>query len=275
MCVACALFPVQNGVVKLLTGLYPWQEVVWVRLVTHLVLMCVLFLPRRGLALLRTRAPLQQVVCSAGLLGSMVFFFSSAKYVGVTEAIAISFIAPLVVTFLAWPVLGERITFLRLASVVIGFVGVVIVIRPGSSVFQWASLMMLASAIFYAIYQIVVRRVAAVDSPATIAFYCALGSTLAMSFIVPFHWQTPDNWRDVVLMVSLGISGGLGHYCVARAFSYAPANLIAPLNYTQMIGSVGVGYLMFAEIPDSYTWIGSAVIIAAGLLVGWQGRRKA
>jgi drug/metabolite transporter (DMT)-like permease len=275
MCVACALFPVQNGIVKLLTGLYPFQEVVWVRLAVHLTLMGALFLPRRGLTLLRSRAPLQQIVCSAGLLGSMVFFFSSARYIGVTEAIAISFVAPLVVTFLAWPLLGERITFLRLASVVTGFVGVVIVIRPGSSVFQWASLMMLASAVFYAIYQIVVRRVAAVDSPATTAFYCALGCTLVMSFFVPFHWKTPDNWRDVALMVSLGISGGFGHYCVARAFSYAPANLIAPLNYTQMIGSVVVGYLMFAEIPDFYTWLGSAVIIAAGLLVGWQGRRKA
>jgi drug/metabolite transporter (DMT)-like permease len=149
-----------------------------------------------------------------------------------------------------------------------------IVIRPGSSVFQWASLMMLASAIFYAVYQIVVRRVAAVDSPATTAFYCALGCTVATSFLVPFHWKTPDNWRDIAMMVSLGISGGFGHYCVARAFSYAPANLIAPLNYTQMIGSVAIGYLMFAEIPDFYTWIGSAVIIAAGLLVGWQSRRK-
>ncbi len=275
MCMACALFPVQNGVVKLLTGIYPWPEVVWVRLVTHLALMCVLFLPRRGFALLRTRAPLQQIVCSVGLLGSMVFFFSSAKYVGVTEAIAISFIAPLIVTFLAWPLLGERITFLRLASVVTGFVGVMIVIRPGSSVFQWASLTMLASAVFYAIYQIVVRRVAAVDSPATTAFYCALGSTLVMSFVVPFHWKTPGNWTDMALMVSLGTSGGFGHYCVARAFSYAPANLIAPLNYTQMIGSVAVGYLMFFEIPDFYTWLGSAVIIAAGLLVGWQGRRRA
>jgi len=275
MCVACALFPVQNGVVKLLTGIYPWQEVVWVRLVTHLALMCVLFLPRRGFALLRTRAPLQQIACSVGLLGSMVFFFSSAKYVGVTEAIAISFIAPLIMTFLAWPLLGERITFLRLASVVTGFVGVMIVIRPGSSVFQWASLTMLASAVFYAIYQIVVRRVAAVDSPATTAFYCALGSTLVMSFVVPFHWKTPGNWTDMALMVSLGISGGFGHYCVARAFSYAPANLIAPLNYTQMIGSVAVGYLMFFEVPDFYTWLGSAVIIAAGLLVGWQGRRRA
>jgi drug/metabolite transporter (DMT)-like permease len=275
MCVACALFPMQNAVVKLLTGLYPFQEVVWVRLATHLVLMCVIFLPRRGLALVRTRAPLQQVVCSAGLLGAtFFFFFAAAKSVGVTEAIAISFISPLVVTFLAWPILGERITLVRLASVVIGFAGVLIVIRPGSSVFQWASLLIVASSVSYAVYQIIVRRVAAVDSPATTAFYSALGCTLVTSLFVPFNWKTPDNWTDMALMLSLGVSGGFGHYCVARAYSYAPANLIAPLNYTQMIGSVVVGYLVFAEVPDFYTWIGSAVIIVAGLLVGWQGRRK-
>lgn len=274
MSVACALFPVMNSMVKMLTAIYPYQEVVWVRLFAHLVLMSVVFLPRRGLALLRTRAPVQQVICSLGLLGATVFFFSSAKYVGVTEAIAISFVSPLAVTFLAWPMLGERITPIRLASVVIGFAGVMIVIRPGSSVFQWASLMIVASAVSYALYQIIVRRVAAVDSPATTAFYSALGCTLVMSVFVPFNWKTPDNWQDIALMCSLGFFGGFGHYCVARAFSYAPANLIAPLNYTQMIGSVVVGYLMFAEVPDFYTWIGSAVIIAAGLLVGWQGRQK-
>jgi drug/metabolite transporter (DMT)-like permease len=274
MCVACSLFPVMNSMVKFLTGIYSFEEVVWVRLFAHLVLMSVVFLPRRGLALLRTRAPVQQLFCSLGLLGATVFFFSAARYVGVTEAIAISFVAPLAVTFLAWPLLGERITLVRLASVVIGFAGVLIVIRPGSSVFQWASLMIVASAVSYAIYQIIVRRVAAVDSPATTAFYSALGCTLVMSFFVPFAWKTPDNWRDVAMMCSLGFFGGFGHYCVARAFSYAPANLIAPLNYTQMIGSVIVGYLMFAEIPDFYTWVGSAVIIAAGMLVGWQGRRR-
>jgi drug/metabolite transporter (DMT)-like permease len=275
MLIACALFPVQNAVVKLLTGLYPYQEVVWVRLSTHLVLMCIVFLPRRGLSLLRTRAPIQQAICSAGLLGATVFFFAAAKSVTVTDAIAISFVSPLAVTFLAWPFLGERITPMRLASVAIGFVGVMIVIRPGSSVFQWVSFLIVGSAVSYAVYQIIVRRVAAVDSPATTAFYSALGCTIATSFFVPFYWRTPDKWQDVALMMSLGVSGGFGHYCVARAFSYAPANLIAPLNYTQMIGSVVIGYLMFAEVPDFYTWLGSAVIIAAGLLVGWQGRSKA
>jgi drug/metabolite transporter (DMT)-like permease len=274
MCVACALFPVMNSMVKLLTGIYPYQEVVWIRLGAHLLLMAVIFVPRRGLALFRTKAPLQQVACSLGLLGATFFFFGAAKYVGVTEAIAISFVSPLVVTFLAWPLLGERITLVRLSSVVIGFVGVMIVIRPGSSVFQWASLSILASAVSYAVYQIAVRRVAAVDAPATTAFYSALGCTLVMSVFVPFNWKTPDNWGDLAMMLSLGFFGGFGHYCVARAFTYAPANLIAPLNYTQMIASVVVGYLMFSEIPDFYTWLGSAVIIAAGLLVGWHGRKR-
>ena len=102
--------------VKLLTGIYPFQQVVWVRLAMHLVLMCVVFLPRNGLALLRTRSPVQQVICSAGLLGSTLFFFSSAKYVGVTEAIAISFVSPLAVTFLAWP-LARRAHHLRAAGI--------------------------------------------------------------------------------------------------------------------------------------------------------------
>jgi drug/metabolite transporter (DMT)-like permease len=273
MCIACALFPVMNSMVKLLTGIYSFQEVVWFRLTTHLVLMCVVFLPGRGTALFRTKAPAQQVICSLGLLGATFFFFSAARHVGVTEAIAISFVSPLMVTLLAWPVLGERITIGRLSSVLLGFAGVMIVIRPGTSVFQWASLLIVASAAAYAVYQIIVRRVAAVDSPATTAFYSSLGCTLVASAIVPFNWKTPDNWVHVAMMLSLGFFGGFGHYCVARAFSYAPANLIAPLNYTQMIGSVVVGYLMFAEVPDFYTWIGSAVIIAAGLLVGWQSRR--
>ena len=135
--------------------------------------------------------------------------------------------------------LGERITVVRLASVVIGFAGVLIVIRPGSSVFQWASLLMLASAIFYAVYQIIVRRVAGrrFARDHGLLQRARLHAWL-MSLLVPSIWKTPDNWRDLALMLSLGVSGGFGHYCVARAFSYAPANLIAPLNYTQMIGSV-------------------------------------
>lgn len=268
MCIACALFPVMNGMVKLLTATYPSEQVVWARVASHLVVVAAIFLPRQGLRMLRTRQPIQQLVCSMTLLASTVTFFGAVKYVGVAEAISISFIAPLAVVFLAWPLLGERITAIRLLAVVVGFSGVLVVIRPGSSVFQWASLALVASAIAYAIYQIYIRRVGAVDHPATTAFFSALGSTIVMSVVVPFVWVTPRNWIDIAMLCSLGFFGGIGHYCVARAMTYAPANFIAPFNYTQMIGSVIVGYLMFAEVPDFYTWLGTALIVGAGLMVG-------
>jgi drug/metabolite transporter (DMT)-like permease len=263
-----------NGLVKLLTETYPSEQVVWARVASHLLLVALLFLPRRGAALFRTRQPVSQLICSVMLLVSTVLFFGAVRHVGVAEAISISFIAPLLVVFLAWPLLGERITWQRLVAAGIGFAGVLVVIRPGSSVFQWASVMLVGSAGAYAVYQIFIRRVAGVDHPSTSVFYSALGGTLVMSLVVPFVWKTPETWLDASLMASLGIFGGLGHYCVARALTYAPANFIAPFNYTQMIGSVIVGYLMFAEVPDIYTWLGSALIVAAGLLVGWQGRAR-
>jgi drug/metabolite transporter (DMT)-like permease len=275
ICIACALFPVMNGLVKQLTAIYPSEQVVWARVASHLVVVSAIFLPRRGLRMLRSRQPISQIVCSMTLLASTIFFFGAVKYVGVAEAISISFIAPLAVVFLAWPLLGERITWVRLVAVVVGFAGVLVVIRPGSSVFQWASLMLVASAIAYAIYQIFIRRVGAVDHPSTTVFYSALGSTIVMTAIVPLVWVAPKSWTDIALLASLGVFGGIGHYCVARAMTYAPANFIAPFNYTQMIGSVIVGYLMFSEVPDIYTWLGTALIVGAGLLVGWQGKPKA
>src|SRR5580704_1337012 len=261
MCAACALFPIMNGFVKLLAATYDPLQIVWFRIVIHLALVAMVFMPRMGLGLFRTRRIGSQFVNSVMMLLSTLLFFSAVKYVGVAEAISISFVAPLAVVFLAWPMLGERITAVRVAAVVIGFSGVLVVIRPGS-------------AICYAIYQIIIRRLAGVDHPATSIFYSVLLGAILLSALVPFAWKTPIDWRDWLLLCSLGALGGLGHYCVARAMTYASANFVAPFNYTQMIGSVIVGYLMFAEVPDLYTWLGTALIVGAGLLVGWRGGRS-
>jgi len=274
MCTACALFPIMNGIVKLLTATYDPRQIVWFRIVIHLVLVALVFMPRMGLGLFRARQIGSQLVNSVMMLLSTLLFFSAVKSVGVAEAISISFIAPLVVVFLAWPLLGERITATRVVAVVVGFIGVLVVIRPGTSVFQWASVLLLGSAICYAIYQIIIRRLAGVDHPATSIFYSVLLGAILMSLLVPFVWLTPKSWVDWLLLLSLGALGGAGHYCVARAMTYASANFVAPFNYTQMIGSVIVGYLMFAEVPDLYTWLGTALIVGAGLLVGWEASRR-
>lgn len=273
MCTACALFPIMNGLVKLLAATYEPQQIVWFRIVSHLVLVAAVFMPRMGLGLLRTRRIGTQFVSSIMMLLSTLFFFSAVKSIPVAEAISVTFVAPLAVVLLAWPMLGERITLFRLAAVVVGFSGVLIVIRPGSAVFQWASLLLLCSAICYAVYQILIRRLAGTDHPATSIFYSVLLGAIIMSVWLPFVWKMPQSWSDSALLCSLGVFGALGHYCVAKAMTYASANFVAPFNYTQMIGSVIVGYLMFSEVPDFYTWLGTAVIIGAGLMVGWQGRK--
>jgi drug/metabolite transporter (DMT)-like permease len=181
MCAACALFPIMNGFVKLLAATYDPLQIVWFRIVIHLVLVAMVFMPRMGLGLFRTRRIGSQLVNSVMMLLSTLFFFSAVKYVGVAEAISISFVAPLAVVFLAWPILGERITPMRVAAVVVGFVGVLVVIRPGSALFQWASVLLLGSAICYAIYQIIIRRLAGVDHPATSIFYSVLLGAILLS----------------------------------------------------------------------------------------------
>ncbi|HEV3492483.1 MAG TPA: DMT family transporter, partial [Reyranella sp.] len=207
MCAACALFPIMNGLVKLLAATYDPLQIVWFRITMHLFLVALVFMPRMGLGLFRTRRIGSQFVNSVMMLLSTLFFFSAVKYVGVAEAISISFVAPLAVVFLAWPMLGERITAMRVAAVVIGFSGVLVVIRPGSAIFQWASVMLLGSAICYAIYQIIIRRLAGVDHPATSIFYSVLLGAILLSALVPLVWKTPVDWRDWLLLCSLGALG--------------------------------------------------------------------
>jgi drug/metabolite transporter (DMT)-like permease len=171
MCVACAVFPIMNGLVKLLTAAYDPTQVVWFRVTLHLVLVTVVFVPRLGVGLFRTRRIGAQFVSSLSMLLSTLLFFSAVKSIGVAEAISVSFVGPVLVVLLAWPLLGERVTVPGFAAVVLGFAGVLVVIRPGSSVFQWASVLLVGSAVAYAVYQIVIRRLGMTDHPATTIFY--------------------------------------------------------------------------------------------------------
>jgi drug/metabolite transporter (DMT)-like permease len=272
MCLAASLFPVMNGLAKLMSESYSSEQVVWARTVSHLIFVLVLFMPRAGLSMLKTRRPGVQFTRSCMLIGSTFLFFSAIKFVPIAQAASISFTAPLIVVILAGPMLGERITLSRVLAVVTGFVGVLVVIRPGAAVFQWASLLIVGSAFCFAVYQVLTRRVAGIDTPGTSVLYSALVGSVVMSFVVPFAWRTPAAWQDVALLGSLGVLGGLGHYCVARAMTYAPANFLSPFQYWQMVGSVAVGYYMFSEVPDAFTWMGAALIIAAGMYIGLWGQ---
>jgi drug/metabolite transporter (DMT)-like permease len=273
MLAASSLFPVMNGLVQVMSARYSSEQLVWARTSSHLVFILALFGPRLGLAVVRTTQLKWQLARTFVHLGSMLCFFNGVKYLELAKASSISFTTPFVVALLAWPILGERMPLGRLVAVAVGFLGVLIVIRPGSGVFQWASLLILASSTCYALYQIFTRRVAGHDSPETSAVYSALGGTVLMTTAVPFFWSAVQSWSDALLLFSLGIIGGLGHYCVARAMTYAQANILAPFMYWQMVGAVVVGYLISGLLPDLATWIGTAVISSAGLYIAWRETR--
>jgi len=273
MLVAGTLFPVMGGFAKMLGQEYNSLQISWARAFGHVVFLSAIFLPRHGLGLLRTKRPGLQALRSLTLFISNACFFFGIGFIPLGKAAAISLAAPLAVALLAWPMLGERTTRGRVAALVCGFLGVLIVIRPGTALFHWASLFIVASGTAYGVYQILTRRIAGIDPPETSALLSATVGGFGMLFVLPFVWQTPDSWLDLGLFLGVGILGALGHYCVAHAFGYAPANVLSPFQYFQLLGSVFVGWLMFSEFPDATTWLGAAVIIGSGIYIGWSGSR--
>jgi drug/metabolite transporter (DMT)-like permease len=273
MLLASSLLPVMNGLVQIVSVRYSTEQVLWARASSHLVFILALFAPRYGAALLRSATPGWQVLRSGVHLMSMLCFFTGVKYLPLAKAASISFTTPFFVALLAWPLLGERMTPGRVGAVAVAFVGVLVVIRPGSEVFQWAALILLGSAFFYALYQILTRRVASGDSAETSALYSPLVATAAMSIVLPFVWVPVASWGDAALLGSLGILGGTAHYFVARAMSYAQANIISPFGYWQLVASVIVGYLITGYLPDALTWIGAGIIVCAGLYIAWSETR--
>ena len=273
MCLAGLLFPMMNGAAKILGADYSSLQVSWARAFGHVVFMLAAFLPRHGLALLRTRRPGLQFARSATLFCSNLSFFFAIASIPIAKAAAISMTAPLIVALLAWPMLGERTTLPRVVALGIGFAGVLTVIRPGTAVFHWASLFVLASASSYGLYQILTRIIAAADPPETSTIYSSAVGAFGILAALPFVWETPRTLFDTALFCSLGVLGALGHYCVARTLGYAPASVVSPFQYFQLLGSVAVGWPVFGDLPDALTWVGAAVVVLSGLFIGWLQTR--
>lgn len=274
MCAATTLFPIMNGIVQVLSRDYPSEQIIWARTAGHLVIVLLLVVPRYGLGVLLTKRPGAQISRSLLLLASTTFFFFAVKEVPLAKAASISFMTPFFVTLLALPMLGERIDPKRLAAVIVGFLGVLVVIRPGSEVFQPASVLIVGSAFCYAVYQVFTRKVAGIDRPETSVMYSALIGTLVMTAVVPFVWTPPANLTELLLHLALGCLGAGGHWCVAKAMTYGQANVISPFQYWQMIGSVIVGYIISGLLPDAITWFGASIIIAAGVTIAITETRR-
>jgi drug/metabolite transporter (DMT)-like permease len=275
MVLAASLLPVMTGLVQWLSPRYPSEQIVWARIAGHLLVMLAIMLPSAGLRVFATRRLAAQLGRSALQLISTGFHFTALATIPLVKATAIGFISPFIVALLAWPILGERPRLGRMIAVLVAFCGVLVVIRPGSPEFQWASLLVLGSACAFAVYQVLTRMVAPHDRADTSALYSALLGAVVLSLAAPFFWVTPTSLGDAIAMLSLGAFGAAGHYCVARAMSYAPAAVISPFHYWQIIGATIMGVIVTGLWPDTVTWAGAAIVVSAGLYLALsEGRRR-
>ena len=273
MCLGVAMFPFLNASAKLLALDYPIPEIVCARFAGHLVWVSLLFFPRHGWRLFVPHRPMVHILRSSLLLGATAFFVSAVGYIPLATASAIGFTTPFIVTALSVPMLGEPVGMRRWIAVGVGFLGALIVIRPQPSVASWAMLLMLGNATCYSFYQIFTRKGGAHDSAETGIVYAALVGTVAAAIVVPFFApRLPDRLIDLGLFIALGFFGGFGHYFVGRAFQLAPAALISPFGYLELIGTTILGYLLFRNFPDGWTWVGVAIIVVCGIYVGYRER---
>jgi drug/metabolite transporter (DMT)-like permease len=262
-----------NAEVKVLRPHLPIVELIWVRSLGHVLFMVALFAPRRGWRLLYTRRPAIHLARSIVLLASTSFFFTAIGLVPLADATAVSFTTPFIVAALAGKMLRERVEIDHWIAIAVGFVGALIIVRPGATGTSPYVLLVLGSATCYALYQLLTRKVADTDAPETSVTYSALVGTLILTLIVPVSWRTPASTLHWAIILSLGLLGGLGDYFVARALTIGRASLVAPFQYVQLVWAATIGYLMFGDVPSAWTWVGAVIVIARGLYIAWQGTR--
>jgi len=271
-CSAILLFVVMDSIVKYANRTYEPLQVVWARYFFHMLLLTLLLGPKLRLNLIRTSRLKLQVFRSMLLLGATVSFFTALKYIPLADAGAMSSTSPLFVTVFSVFFLKEKISFRRWSAVLVGFIGALIILRPGFSEVHPAMFLVILMSIFYASYQLATRKLAGVDSSYTTIFYTSLVGTVAMSFVVPFFWVQPDLFGWGMLML-IGLIGGVSHFIIILAFSYTSAATVAPFSYVQLIWAGVIGYFAFGDLPDEYTVLGAAVIVCSGLYILYRERQ--
>lgn len=272
--VGLSFIALADAMAKVLGESMASPQVVWLYLVSVLVaLMLYLLVTRQNFRqLVRTRKPRLQIARGLSILLSLTFIFGSLQFLPLAEATVINFTGPLFMVALAGPMLGERVGWRRWAAVIVGLAGAMIVVRPGSEVFQWAALMPIASAIFFALFQLLTRKIAGHDGALTTLFYTQIVAAAGATLAVPFFW-TPVTPYQLGFAFLAGCVGLTAHICMFNAFRLADASLLAPINYTRIVASVLLGYWIFGDLPDFYTIAGGAVIIGSGLFVIYREAR--
>ena len=276
ICAATLCFASLDTVVKMLSARYPVPFLVWARWTIQALAIVAWLAPRRGLAFVRTGRPRRSLVRGAMLIGSSISFVYALRDLPLANVTALNYSTPMMVVALAVIFLGERLTRPRVAFVLAGVAGMLLIVRPGTDVFRGASLLALASAAFYAMFQIMTRRMADED-PGVLLFYPALVGSVAMSVALAFSLDAivAMPWTHVAMLVVGGMVGTFGHFLFILAFQRGPASALTPFTYVHLVWATLIGWLAFGTIPDGYALAGMAIIAGAGLLITLHERRRA
>jgi drug/metabolite transporter (DMT)-like permease len=249
--------------------------VVWARYAGQMAVVTPFARHRAGPGFWRTRHLKMQVLRSLCLVAATCFFFGGLRYLPLAEASAISFLAPVLVVVYAMPILGERPTRARWIAVIIGFVGVVVLLRPGSSVLHPAALLLLGAAATNAMYQVLTRRVGG-DSVYTTLFYSGMVGAVLFTLALPWGLdQSTITWQEGGLILLMGLLAGSAHWLITASFLTAPASLLTPFTYVQLLWATLLGYLVFHHLPDGGSALGMAIIVASGVFLAIAERRRA
>jgi drug/metabolite transporter (DMT)-like permease len=272
MCGALFSFACLDAAAKWLNQSLDPVLTVWVRYVGSVVFVSLFVNPWTTPGVARTVRPWLQAGRSVLLLGSTALNFVALKYLQLTETVSIMFATPFLVALLAGPLLGERVGPRRLAAIAVGFVGILIITRPGLGGLHPAAFLSLGGAVCYALYSIATRVLAAYDSSATTMFYSGLAGILLVTPLVPFVWSLPGSALVWTMMVVVGAFGALGHWLLILAHARAPAPVLSPFIYTQIVWMIALGFVVFGDLPDRWTLVGAAVVIGSGLYLLYRER---
>lgn len=248
----------------------PVLMVLWGRYFFHTVITFAVFAgKRRSFSFLRARSPGLQLIRAASLFGATAFLYVAVTRMPLGDASAIMFLAPVLVTLISGLFLGEHVGPRRMVGVGIAFVGVLFVARPGGGALGWTALLPFATAILVGIYMLMTRIIRTKDDPDATTFYSTALGTLVLSVIVPFYWQalTPFEFG---LMVTMGMAGAVGHFLLVQAFHSAEASVLAPFTYSQVVGSIAWGYVVFGDIPSLWTAFGASLIVGSGIYIWYR-----
>jgi len=274
--VALALFVAMDALLKVLVAHHPVAQLMFVRFVFHTLMVVLVLWLFTGAVPFRSRAPALQTLRSVALAVANAALSVSLIHIPLADATAVAFAAPVMTVACAALWLGERVSPRRWVGVGVGFLGVLVALRPPfltGEPLHWAMLLPLVTAVANTAYQLLTRRLATVDDPRTTFVHTSIAAAVLTSFAQPFVWQQPA-LGDWPLFAALGLFGGLGHCLLVLAFARAPASVLAPLSYTQLLWAGMAGVLVFGDCPDGWTAAGACLIAVGGVLVALPQRPR-